>query len=329
MMRAFLAMAAGVCLAVMQAAPDDEPATAALQRKLDDQARTLANVVAAVEQLELRPADAATVTASSLGAKPDDGVDDAPLLQAALDQMLNVELDRTGLYEIGTPLRTVAGQSNVIKGQSAGYRHTAKSVTGLKAIGNVTHLIELPGEAGKGNGQGQVIRDLYLQGNENCDGVRILGCRNASIENCVIRSCKRGVAIEPVVSVYCPSVANTSILGCDVGIELKNATTVCCFRADAVEVTGGRIGVLNSGWKRGAVFTGVVCEGQTEACWKLDGGHATLIGCYAESSGVATLWLRSARATLIDCVVHGVKYSKDSNVCWLGENLNAFTLAWP
>lgn len=308
--------------------PAQQPATAALQQQLDDLQRTTATLVAAQEKDEARrPADPACKTATELGAKPGDDVDDYPALQAALDKGYAIELDGSGIYTLSAPLRPTPGQSTVIKGQSAGYRHGAKGCTGLTAANpNVTHLIELPGDTTKHNGQVAVIRDVYLLGNDKCDGIRIHGCRVATIENCVIRNCAKGVAVTPTISCYAANVRGCSILNCGIGIELNNAATVCCFAAYSTEIIGGAKAIVLNGWKRGAVFMAVPCENQTAGAMHFTDARATLIGDYNECPPNAGITAKDSKITIIDTSAGGYKGSLNSQFNWVGDNMQAGTL---
>lgn len=306
--------------------------TKPVQDLLDQQRQTLLGVIAAVERLEAaKPANPATVTATELGCIPNDGRDDAPAMQAALDRMQNVELDATGEYELGAPLRFAPGQSNTLKGQSAGYRYNAAGRTGFKPLNeSVSHLIEVPWDAAKSTGQVQVIRDLYLAGNDKCDGIRVLGCDALSIESVCIRKCKTGLLIAAPSRAYSPAVANSAILGCDVGIDIRNGTSVCCFTATGCEVFGGRIGLSISGWKRGAVFTGCVFESQSEHAARLEDARATFIGSYLECGApVTTLWMKNSGATMIDSTCNILKHNAASRIDWIGENNRPYTQAYP
>lgn len=310
----------------------DQPATAPLQKQLDDQARTLTNVVAALDKLEAaKPADPATVTATELGCKTNDPrFDNGPLIQAALDKMLSIEFDASGTYYT-SPLKTTGGQSNVIKGGSAGYRHGAKGATILAAFKpDQTHILELAGDPTKSNGQVQVVRDLSFLGSDKCDGIRVHGGRSVSIENCTVRLCRKGIVVQPAISCYATSIRGCSILNCELGIELNNATSVCCFAVYSTEVMGGKTGVHQIGWKRGAIYTAVVCEGQTEDKFKLDNARATFIGVYLEGDpGAAGLWMRSSKLTVIDSSIGGYKHSGDSQITWVGDNVASGTRAYP
>lgn len=304
--------------------------TAAVQDRLDEDRKTILNLVAAVERIEAaRPRQPATVTATELGCVPGDGKDDATAIQAALDKMLNVRLDGSGLYEIGAPLRLTAGQSNVLSGESAGYRHGAAGCTGLKALNDgVSHLIEVPGDASKSTGQVQVIRNLYLEGTDKTDGIRVHGCDALRIESVCIRKCKTGVLIDPAIRCYAPSLAGCSILGCDVGLAIKNGTSVCSFSATGCEILTGRLGVTIDGWKRGAVFTGCVVENQSEYCLRLEDARCTLIGSYLENSGTRC-WMKASGLVGIDSTCGNISHNASSTVDWIGANQRPYTVQFP
>lgn len=304
--------------------------TQPLQRRLDEQGRTLLNVVAAVERLEAqRPATPATVTTTQLGCVAGDGKDDAPAIQAALDKMLNVQVDGGGLLELGAPLRLTAGQSNVLSGGSAGYRHGAAGVTGFKPLNDsVTHLVEVPGDASKSTGQVQVIRDLYLEGTDKTDGIRVHGCDALRIESVCIRKCKTGIAIDPKIRCYAPALDGCAILGCDVGLSIKNGTSVCSFSATGCEILTGRIGITIDGWRRGAVFTGCVVEGQSELCLRLEDARCTLIGSYLENGGTRC-WMKASGLVGIDSTCGNVSHNATSTVDWIGANNRPYTVAFP
>ncbi len=304
--------------------------TAAVQDRLDEDRKTLLNLVAAVERLEgQRPRQPATVTATELGCVPGDGKDDAPAIQAALDRMLNVEFDGSGLYEIGAPLRLTPGQSNVLSGGSAGYRHGAAGVTGLRAMNDgVTHLIEVPGDASKSTGQVQVIRNLYLEGTDKTDGIRVHGCDALRIESVCIRKCKTGIAIDPKIRCYAPALDGCAILGCDVGVSIKNGTSVCSFSATGCEILTGRLGITIDGWRRGAVFTGCVVEGQSELCLRLEDARCTMIGSYLENSGTRC-WMKASNLVGIDSTCGNISHNATSTVDWLGANNRPYTVQFP
>lgn len=308
----------------------DGDETGPLQRRLDEQGRTLLNVISAVERIEgRRPDEPATVTATELGCVPGDGVDDAPAIQAALDRMQNVVFDASGLYEIGAPLRLTAGQSNVMRGQSAGYRHGAAGCTGLRPLNDgVTHLIEVPGVAEKSVGQVQVIRDLYLFGNAKADGIRVHGCDALSIENVCLRNCQVGVAIAPAIRCYTPQMRGCSVLHCDVGVRIENGKSVCSFSAMGCEILGGRVGVEMKGWKRGAVWTGCVIEGQSEFCLWMEDARATLVGTYLENDGVRAR-LKDSQLVGIDATCGSVSHNASSTIDWVGANARPYTVAYP
>lgn len=317
-------------------------ATQPLQETLDTYAAALAAQRAELDALKTslsalatvavtRPANRACRFASELGCIPGDPrVDNAQFLQPALDAMYAIELDQSGVLYT-SPLKPVGGQSTVIRGQSAGYRHGAKGMTGLAPFDPAQPcLIEFPGDATKSNGQVAVLRDLYLQGTDKCDGIRILGGRAVSLENLVIRQCKRGVAVEPVISCYATSIRNSSILGCDLGLYVANAPSVCCLAVYSTEIMGGRQGILLDGWRRGALFAAVVVEGQTETKVEVRNSRATFAGCYFEGDGglVGLLATKGSRVNLIDTSAGGHKVSSDSQLNWIGDNMQAGTIGW-
>lgn len=317
-------------------------ATEALQTTLDQYAAALADQASEIDRLKstlaqlaaiipVPPANRALRKASELGCIPGDPkIDNARFLQSALDAMYAIELDQSGVL-YSSPLKPVAGQSTVIRGQSAGYRHGAKGMTGLAPFDPAQPcLIEFPGDATKSNGQVAVIRDLYLQGTDKCDGIRILGGRAVSLENLVIRQCKRGVAVEPVISCYATSIRNSSILGCDLGLYVTNAPSVCCLAMYSTEIMGGRQGILLDGWRRGALFAAVVVEGQTETKVEVRNSRATFAGCYFEGDGglVGLLATKGSRVNLIDTSAGGHKVSSDSQLNWIGDNMQAGTIGW-
>lgn len=310
--------------------PTPRPATADLQKAIDEQQRTLANVVAALERIDAaRPASPATRTATEVGCVPGDGRDDHPALQAALDDGYNLALDGSGLYELSAPLRIAPGTSNVIRGQSAGYRHRARAVTGLRPLSeSVSHLIEVPGVAEKSTGQVQVIRDLYLEGTAKTDGIRVHGCDALRIESVCVRKCKTGIAIDPKIRCYAPALDGCAILGCDVGLSIKNGTSVCSFSATGCEILTGRVGVAIDGWKRGAVFTGCVIEGQSELCLAMQDARCTLIGTYLENSGLRAR-MKNSHVVGIDATVGNASHNATSRIDWLGENNRPYTVAYP
>lgn len=327
------------------AAQDSE--TAAVQATIDtlkakdaELSRTLATVVGTLEKIEARrPADPATKTLAELGCKPNDpAFDNAPLIQPVLDAGYNLDVD--GLYytsplrtPVGMPSadgKTLYGRSCAIAGQGAGYRHGGKGVTGFAAFKpDQACVIECPGEASPG--QGMVIRDLYLAGGEKTDGIRVHGARNTSIENCVIRACGgRSILVDPKVGVYALGVRNCSILNCGTGFELRNGTSVCSFAMSSTEIMGGGQGIVLDGWRRGAVFTAVAVEGQSDTKVSVRDSRATFVGCYVEgdSGKVGLLATKAARVNLIDCSVGGHKVSSDSQLNWLGDNMQAGTIGW-
>lgn len=320
--------------AIPVAAQDSE--TAAVQSTLDalkakdaELSRTLATAVAALEKIESRRlADPATKTLAELGCKPNDpAFDNAPLIQPALDAGYNLDVD--GLYYT-SPLKTPVGKSNVIAGQGAGYRHGGKGVTGFVAFkADQTHVIELQGEAAAG--QNQVVRDLYIQGTPTADGIRVFSGRNVAVQNVTIRSCGgKGIVVAPAVGTYCVAVSNCSLLGCGTGFELRNAETVCCFTMTSTEIQGGGKGIVVDGWRRGATFIGVACEGQADTKVEVRNARATFVACYFEGDAgkIGILAAKAARVNLIDTSAGGHKVSSDSQLNWVGDNMQAGTIGW-
>lgn len=311
--------------------------TAAVQTTLDalkakdiELSATLANVVAAVEKIESSsPADPVTKSLFELGCRANDpAFDNAPLIQPVLDAGYNLDVD--GLYYT-SPLKTPVGKSNVIAGQGAGYRHAGKGVTGFAAFrADQTHVLELQGDGAPG--QNQVVRDLYIQGTPTADGIRAYAGRNLAIQNVTVRNCGgRGILIEPKQGSYALSVANCSLLGNGVGFELKNATTVCCFTMTSTEIQSGGQGIIVDGWRRGATFIGVSCEGQTgDTKVTVNNARATFIGCYIEGDAGKTglLLARGSRVNVVDSSIGGYRASGDSQLNWVGDNMQAGTIGW-
>lgn len=316
-----------------------QPATAALQQQLDDLQRTTASLVAAQEKDEARrPADPVTKSLTELGCKPNDPrFDNAPLIQPAIDAGYNIDVD--GFYYT-SPLKTPVGVKSTdgtqtfgrscrIAGQGAGYRHGGKGVTGFAAFkSDQPCIIECPGTASPG--QCMVIRDLCLLGGEKCDGIRVHGARTTTIENCVVRKCGGwGILVDPATGVYGLEIRNCSLLDNGIGLELRNGNSVCCFAASSTEIMGGRAAIVMNGWKRGAVFTAVACEGQSEDKVRLTDARASFIGCYFEGdSGKAGLVLKDSKATIVDGSIGGYKASGASQVYWVGDNVQAGTLTY-
>lgn len=298
-----------------------DTATAPLQATLD----AIQSRVGALEILA--PIDPATRKLSAIGCKPNDpSFDNAALIQPVLDAAYNLDVD--GLYHT-SPLKTPAGKSCIIDGHGSGYRHGGKGVTGFAPFSpDQTHVLELQGDASPG--QSMVVRDLYIQGHEKCDGIRVYGARNASIENVVVRGCGGiGITIEPKVGVYAVSLRSCSLLSNKIGLAVNNGVSVCCLRVDATELIGGTYAVSINGWRRGAVFTGVVCEGQSDKKFMAIDSRATLIGCYIEGdSGRAGVWLKNSRLVVIDSNLGGTQTDLNSVITPVGDNLIAGTLAW-
>lgn len=314
------------------AKPDPQPAvadeTAALQTTLDSLNSTVNKLTARVS--ELTPANPAIVTATQLGCKADDDkFDNGPLIQAALDKGQGVLLDSGGMYST-SPLRTKPGTASPIMGASASFRHSPACRTGLTPFApNQTHVLEIAGQSPEGAGHGQVIRDLYIQGTPQCDGIRIHGGDATSIENVVVRGCKTAISIKPTIRLYSLAVRNASLAGNDVGIHIENGTSVCCMTVTNAVINSGRIGVNVKEWKRGLTLTAVVCESQTEACVKFDDSRASLIGCYLESNGdVPGLRSKASRINVIDTSIRRISHDGATQITWIGDNVQAGTLAY-
>jgi hypothetical protein len=283
-----------------------------------------------------------------LGCRPNDPkFDNAALLQPVLDQRIGIEFDVGGLYYT-SPLKTRPGAASPLVGASAGFRHVSPSMTGLAPFTpDQTHLLEITGVAGQaavpatpttpavpevigGAGLVHSVRDLYFLGNPKCDGLRIHGGHAISVERCIFRECNRGVLIQPTIAVYSPRIAGCGIYGCDTGLQVENGTSVCCLDVSATPIIGGRLGIVQTGWKRGAVYTGVVLENQAEEKLRLVDSRAKLSGCYLEAeSGKVGLYLRGSRVAIEDSSIGYYYADQTSQITWLGDNLQAGTMARP
>ncbi len=318
-----------------------EPETAAVQRVLDEQKKALADaqqtivtMAAKLQAIEARrPADPCTKTTTELGCNPNDKTfDNAPLIQAALDKGYNVELDAGPLYYT-SPLRLPPGMGCVIKGQSSALRYWAKGATALAPFKpDQQCLIEIPSDPEKSVGHNTTICDLALYvKSDQCDGIRIHGGRAVGIENVMIEKANRGILIAPTGGVYATSIERCSLFDCQTGIEVNNGENVCCLDVQATQIIGGKFGIVQNGWKRGAVYTAIACEGQSENPTKWTDSRATLIGCYFEgqTAGVsAGILAKDSKLTIIDTSAGTIRANLNTQINWVGDNMQAGTLSY-
>lgn len=301
----------------------NDPATAPLQATLDEHTLKIAALAAATT-----PPHPNLRRATQLGCIPNDpAVDNAPLLQNAIDAGLALEID--GFYHT-SPLRTKPGGANAIYGVSSAYRHSPACRTGFAPFASgQTHILEVTGDATAGAGLCQRIADLYFAGSATCDGIRVSGGDTVAIERCSFRGCKDAIDITPTIRLYSLAVRSCFMSTNDIGIRLTNGSSVCCFIADSCSINGGRIGVSVNWWQRGAVFTGVLCEGQTEVCFDVREARASLIGCYGESTGeIPALNLKQSHIVIIDSHFRRYKHDGLSQITAIGDNVLSGTLAY-
>lgn len=304
--------------------------TAAVQTRLDEDRKTLLNLVAAVQRLEgLRPKSPRTVTTTQLGCRANDKTfDNAPLIQAALDRGCNIHVDDGPLTYTST-LRIAPGKSCVISGESCGSRHWAEGVTGLAAFNeSQPSIIEVAGNNEKKAGHGTSIRDLCLMGSAKVDGIVVTGGRVVSIEHVEIQDCRRGVSIVPDLGVYAVTISCASLFSNDTGIYVQNGTSVCCLSVNGSQIIGGRSGVEVKGWKRGITLNGTVIENQSEYCLRLEDARCTLIGSYLENSGTRC-WMKASGLVGIDSTCGNISHNASSTVDWIGGNQRPYTVAFP
>ncbi len=315
-------------------------AQAAAINELKAQVATLSTALAAIPQSTGKP-NRALKLASEIGCRPNDpAFDNASIIQPLLDKRIGVEFDVGGVYYT-SPLKTLPGAAGALVGSFCGHRHKSPSATGLAPFApEQTHLVEITGvgpiaatsttpAVPGGAGLGHTVRDLYFLGNAKCDGLRIHGGDAIGVERCIFRECRVGVLLKPSYRVYSPSLARCGIYDCDVGLQIENGDSVCCLSVTAMTVIGGRMGIVQTGWRRGAVFIGVVCEGQSEDKWRLVDARATLLGCYIEGdSGKVGLSLRGSKAAIGDSSIGGYKADGQSQITWLGDNAQAGTVSW-
>lgn len=297
-------------------------ATEPLQQAIDALTARYNTLADVVERAARPPSDPTTVSLAELGCRPNDPkFDNAPVIQPLLDEAYNVHVD--GVYYT-SPLKSFAGKSCVIAGSGAGYRHNGKGVCGFAAFAaDQPCLLEL-----HGGGQGMVVRDLYFLGNEKCDGIRVHSARTTSIENCVVRDCGgRGILVDDRAGMYALSIRNCALLGNGVGFELRNGASVCCFAMYSTQIQSGGKGIVVDGWRRGATFTAVVVEGQTDTKVTVENARATFVGCYIEGDrDKVGLRLKSSRVTILDSSIGGYAASSDSQITWVGDNMQAGTM---
>lgn len=308
-------LAAGKSFVPVPVQAQTEPATAAVQKVLDDYAARLK----AIEDAAPKPS-ATTRRTSELGCKPNDpAFDNAPLLQAAIDAGFAIEVD--GFYHT-SPLRTKAGQANAIRGVSAAAHKSPPCRTGFAAFAaGQPHILEITGDTTLGAGYGQVVSDLHFAGVAGCDAVVVKGGDAVAIERCSFRGCRDAIEIAPAIRVYSVAVRSCFMHTCDTGLRVGNATNVCCLTVDGLSINGGRVGVMVDGWKRGAVFTGVLSEGQTQSSFEFRDARGTLIGCYGENGGdIPTLAMQQSKVTLIDCRFHKYRQDGNSQITLVGDN---------
>lgn len=330
------------------------PVTQPLQEILDSHHAVLTEQAKAINELRAQVAALAALAqppapnralkraVEDLGCRPNDpSFDNATILQLVLDNRIGIEFDGGGLFYT-SPLKIRPGAASPLVGASCGFRHGSPSCTGLAPFkADQTHLLEITGVAGVdatptspaiagGAGVGQAVRDLYFAGSPTCDGLRIHGGDAVSIERCVFRNCRRGILIQPTIRLYGPSVRSCGIYGCDVGYQIENGASVCAATLTATPIIGGRLGVNAIGWRRGLTLTGVVCEAQTETCFRFEGSKASLVGCYAESiDDILGLWVgRKGYVNVQDSSIRVFAVGNESQVNWIGDNVQSRTVAY-